>query len=132
MWMIAPQRPDGELADDDAPPDSAVQSIAAPPSSRSTQLGRMRSSVPAAGVRVARVIVRATEPLRKGYLTVTGHESKVLFEGELGPDGSVEIELVVPLGTRQVHALLEAGTKYRNANIELSRDEGVQAEYCFS
>ena len=130
--MIVPTRPDDELADDDDVPDSAVRSVPVPLSSRSTTVGRMRGSVPPEGVRIARIVVRATESLRRGYLTVTAPEGKVLFEGELGPDGSVEIEAVVPEGTKHVHALLEAGTKYRNANIELAKDDGVKAEYCFS
>jgi hypothetical protein len=130
--MIAPQRPDEDVRhdDDDTPPDSAVREI---PSSRSTAVGRMRpSTVPPEGVRRARILVRATEGLRRGWLTVTGAESKVLFEGELGDGGSVEIMIVVPDGTRRVHALLEAGTKYRHANIELAETEGAVAEYCFS
>jgi hypothetical protein len=133
--MIAPQRPDDELDDDDGPPDSAVQPIAVPLSGRPTTVARipgMRGSVPPEGVRIARILIRATEGLRKGYLTVTGAESKVLFEGDLGAEGSVEIEILVPEGTRRVHALLEAGTKYRNANIELAKDDGVTTEYCFS
>jgi|HubBroStandDraft_6_1064221.scaffolds.fasta_scaffold429225_2 hypothetical protein len=131
--MIAPQRPDDDFDDDDAPPDSAVQPISVPLSGRSTTVGRMRSSVPPEGVRIARIVVRATEGLRRGYLTVTTvGESKVLFEGELGADGSVDIEFAVPEGTRHVHALLEAGTKYRNANIELVLGDGAKAEYCFS
>ncbi len=131
--MIAPQRPDDHpVVDDEDPPDSAVRSVPPPPSSRGAAVGRMRGSVPPEGVRIARLVVRATEPLRRGYLTVTIGESKVIFEGELGPDGSVEIEAVVPEGTKHVHALLEAGTKYRHANIELAKADGVRAEYCFT
>jgi hypothetical protein len=132
--MIAPTRPEDDFQDDDAPPDSAVQPIPVPLSGRSTAVARipgMRGSVPPEGVRIARIVVRATEGLRKGYLTVTGAEGKVLFEGDLGVDGSVTIEVMVPEATTHVHALLEAGTKYRNANIELGKD-GVTADYCFS
>jgi hypothetical protein len=130
--MIAPQRPDDDSVDDDDVPDSAVRSVPVPLSGQAATVGRMRGSVPPEGVRTVRILVRASEGLRRGYLTVTGPEGKVLFEGELGPDGSVEIDAVLPEGTRHVDALLEAGTKYRNAKIDLAKDDGVKTEYCFT
>jgi hypothetical protein len=77
------------------------------------------------------MLFRVSEALRLGgYLTLTGADGAVYFEDGVADDGVLSIRIVVPAGTKQVQALLEAGTMYRHAVIDLV-DRGV-TEYEFT
>ncbi len=111
---------------DDAPPDSTVRPTLPPePDDRATP-------APPDGQRLVHLQVRATPALLAGaggYLTITC-DGGVLFEGELDAEGAIEISVWVPAGAQHVRALLEAGSKYRNAIVALAA-AGV-TEHTFS
>lgn len=105
--------------DDEPPPDSTVRPTAPPPNVRARE-----APIPA-GTRMLNLTIRVTPallgPARSGYVTVTGPEGEVLFEGDIG-DEPLELCMLVPDDLVHVKAMLEAGTKYRNANVTIASD----------
>ncbi len=117
--------------DDDGVPDSAIRPTV-PPRGVPIASVRASSSVPPPLVQ-ARLYLTAPSALTgsvPAYVTLSRIDGAVLHEGFLDDQGRLDLILDVPVGTRQIKALLEAGTKYRNADIAL--DAGGVTDFTFT
>ena len=117
--------------EDEDVPDSAVRPTA-PPRSVPIASVRASSSVPPPLVPV-RLFLTAPSALTGSvlaYVTLTRVDGTVLHEGFLDDHGRLDVILDVPAGTKKIKALLEAGTKYRNADISL--DGGGATDFTFT
>jgi hypothetical protein len=88
------------------------------------------------GERVLPLRIRVCPPLlgadKSAYVTLTTAEGEVLFEGFTEGEGLLDIVVVVDMATPSVHALIESGTKYRNATIAISAPGEGPMEHTFS
>ncbi len=84
------------------------------------------------GMRLLDLFVHASPAVLGGaqaYLTVTLLTGDMLYEGPLEETATLRLRVAVPSTTLQVKAMLEAGTKYRHAIVDVPPD-GV-ADYAF-
>jgi hypothetical protein len=105
-------------------PDSAVRPTVPPSRSIAIASVRASSSVPPPLVPI-RLFLTAPAALTGSvvaYVTLTRSDGAVLHEGFLDDHGRLDVLLDVPAGTKMIKALLEAGTKYRNADVVLDSD----------
>ena len=88
------------------------------------------------GVRVLPIAIRVSAALlgasTSAYVTLTTEEGEVLFEGFTDDVGSLDVVVLVDVDTSSVHALVEAGTKYRNAVIVVRAPGAEATEHTFS
>jgi hypothetical protein len=59
---------------------------------------------------------------RSAYLTLMLPDGTVLFEDQMPESGVLEVHATVPPDTRQIKALVEAGSMYRNATFTIGTD----------
>ena len=118
--MSVPVRSDDPKLDldDDAAPDSSIRPTTPPPAAKRSEEGTRLVEL---SIRVSAMLLGLTG---SAYVTITATGGAVFFEGEIGVEGGVELCLAVPEDTTHLRALLEAGTKYRNAILEV-RARGV-------
>jgi hypothetical protein len=81
------------------------------------------------GARMHLVTVRVCDALANGWVTVMLLAGEVLFEGDMA-GASIEVRVPVPFDATQIKLLVEAGSKYRHALVDLG-PEGV-TEYAFA
>lgn len=117
--------PASHAADDVEPaPDSSVRPI---------DSSAIETPLPP-GLRALPLTVRVSSALlgneKSAYVTLTTPEGDVLFEGFTEDDGALDVVVLVEMTTESVHALVEAGTKYRNATIAICAP-GERTEHTF-
>ena len=114
------------IVDIEPAPDSSVRAIHA---------SAIETPLPP-GVRVLPIAIRVSAALlgasSSAYVTLTTEEGEVLFEGCTDDGGSLDIVVLVDMDTSRVHALVEAGSKYRNAVIAVRTPSEGATEHTFT
>jgi hypothetical protein len=117
---VAEERVEGSEAgsDDDSAPDSAVRAI---PAARDAIVTPMPP-----GTRALEIAIRVSAALmassKTAYVTLSIPGGEVLYEGFTSEGGSLDIAIEIAATATSVHALVEAGTKYRHATFAISAD----------
>lgn len=88
---------------------------------------------PPAGSRRVEIALTVSPALLAGcdeaFVTLTLADGKVVHEGNCNAEGQLTVTVVIPGGDSELRALLDTGSKYKNARIKLS-DVGI-TEYVF-
>ena len=116
--------------------DSSDDLEAAPDSSvRAVDASSIETPLPP-GVRVLPLAIRMSAALlgaaTSAYVTLTTAEGEVLFEGFTDDGGSLDVVVLVDMETSCIHALVEAGTKYRHAVIQVRAPGEGATEHTFT
>ncbi len=117
-----------KVNDDDERPSTPIARV-----SISRMSAVVVESMPPAGTRRVQIALTVSPSLLGGcdeaFVTLTLADGKVVHEGTCNAQGQLTVSVVVPGSEDELRALLDTGSKYKNARIKLA-ETGI-TEYLF-